>query len=108
MSDILVLVLRWLRSPLITLISVYAISIFGPVLMPGTDPSGQPLRLSVFDAFYVMTCTATTIGFGEVSYQRFERSVARMTDRFYVVCGYGQSGRRLVAALDRIGSGTVS
>ncbi len=150
MSDILVLVLRRLRAPLITLISVYAISIFGLVLMPGTDPSGEPWRLSVFDAFYVMTYTATTIGFGEVPYpfsyaqrlwmtvsiylsvvgwaytlgsvfaltrhaafklalqrHRFERGVARMTDRFYVVCGYGQSGRRLVAALDRIGYGTV-
>ena len=150
MSDILVLVLRRLRAPLITLIAVYAIAIFGLVLMPGTDPSGQPWRLSVFDAFYVMTYTATTIGFGEVPYpfsyaqrlwmtlsiylsvvgwaytlgsvfaltrhpafklalrhHRFERSVARMTERFYVVCGYGQSGRRLVAALDRIGYATV-
>ena len=150
MSDILVLVFRRLRAPLITLISVYAISMFGLVLMPGTDPSGQPWRLSVFDAFYVMSYTATTIGFGEVPYPfsyaqrlwmtlsiylsvvgwaytlgsvfaltrhlafkqalqryRFERGVARMTDRFYVVCGYGQSGRRLVAALDRIGYGTV-
>jgi len=150
MSDILVLVLRRLRAPLITLISVYAISMFGLVLMPGTDPSGQPWRLSLFDAFYIMTYTATTIGFGEVPYpfsyaqrlwmtlsiylsvvgwaytlgsvfaltrhpafklalqrHRFERGVARMTDRFYVVCGYGQSGRRLVAALDRIGYGTV-
>ncbi len=150
MSDILVLVLRRLRAPLITLIAVYAISIFGLVLMPGTDPSGQPWKLSVFDAFYVMTYTATTIGFGEVPYpfsyaqrlwmtlsiylsvvgwaytlgsvfalarhpafklalqkHRFERSVARMTDRFYIVCGYGQSGRRLVAALDRIGYSTV-
>ena len=53
MSDILVLVLRRLRAPLITLIAVYAIAIFGLVLMPGTDPSGQPWRLSVFDAFYV-------------------------------------------------------
>lgn len=150
MSDILVLVMRRLRAPLITLISVYAISIFGLVLMPGTDPSGQPWQLSVFDAFYVMTYTATTIGFGEVPYpfsyaqrlwmtlsiylsvvgwaytlgsvfalarhpafklalqrHRFERSVARMSDRFYIVCGYGQSGRRLVAALDRIGYSTV-
>ena len=66
MSDILVLILRRLRAPLITLIAVYAISIFGLVLMPGTDPAGQPWRLSVFDAFYVMSYTATTIGFGEV------------------------------------------
>lgn len=30
-----------------------------------------------------------------------------MTDPFFVVCGYGQSGRRLVAALDEIGYATV-
>lgn len=150
MSDILVLILRRLRAPLTTLIAIYAVSIFGLVLMPGTDPSGQPWKLSVFDAFYVMSYTATTIGFGEVPYpfsyaqrlwmtasiygsvigwaytlgsifalaghpafrqtlarRRFERQVARLTDRFYVVCGYGQSGRRLVAALDRIGYATV-
>ncbi len=150
MSDILVLILRRLRAPLITLIAVYAVSIFGLVLMPGTDPAGQPWRLSVFDAFYIMSYTATTIGFGEVPHPfsyaqrlwltvsiylsvigwayalgsifaltrhpafhvaleryRFERRVDRMTDRFYVVCGYGQSGRRLAAALDRIGYGTV-
>ncbi len=37
MSDILTLTLRRLRAPLITLISVYAIAIFGLVLMPGVD-----------------------------------------------------------------------
>ncbi len=150
MSDILTMILRRLRAPLITLISVYAISIFGLVLMPGTDPQGNPWRLSLFDAFYVMSYTATTIGFGEVPYPfsypqrlwmtlsiylsvigwaytlgsifaltrhpafrialgryRFEARVRRMTDPFYIVCGCGQSGRRLVAALDEIGYGTV-
>ena len=38
---------------------------------------------------------------------RFEARVRRMTDPFFVVCGYGQSGRKLVAALDEIGFGTV-
>jgi voltage-gated potassium channel len=150
MSDVLVLILRRLRAPLTTLVAVYAVSIFGLVLMSGTDPDGQPWRLSVFDAFYVMSYTATTIGFGELPYPfsyarrlwlvvsiylavigwaytigsifaltrlpafrdaldryRFERRVERMTDRFYVVCGYGQSGRRLASALDRIGYGAV-
>lgn len=150
MSDILVLLLRRMRAPLITLIAVYAISIFGLVLMPGTDPQGQPWRMSLFDAFYVMSYTATTIGFGEVPYpfsyaqrlwltvsiylsvigwaytlgsifalsqhpafrqamarQRFEARVRRLTDRFFVVCGYGQSGQRLCEAFDRIGFATV-
>ena len=38
---------------------------------------------------------------------RFEAGVRRLIDRFFVVCGYGQSGRRLVAALDGIGFATV-
>ena len=37
----------------------------------------------------------------------FEARVRRMTDPFFIVCGYGQSGRRLVAALDEIGFATV-
>src|SRR5512147_776314 len=68
MTDILVLLLRRLRAPIVTLIAVYAIAIFGLVLMPGTDPDGNPWHLTVFDAFYIMSYTATTIGFGEVPY----------------------------------------
>ncbi|MBI3155957.1 MAG: NAD-binding protein [Burkholderiales bacterium] len=150
MNDILILILRRLRMPIVTLVAVYAIAIFGLVLMPGTDPDGKPWHMSVFDAFYVMSYTATTIGFGEVPYpysyaqrlwmtvsiyltvigwaytlgsvfalarhpafrialgrHRFQARVRRMTDPFFVVCGYGQSGRRLVTALDEIGFGTV-
>ena len=150
MSDILVLILRRLRAPLVTLIVLYTISVFGLTLMPGVDPEGRPWRMSLFDAFYVMSYTATTIGFGEIPYpfsyaqrlwmtlsiyltvigwayalgsifaltrntafrqaierHRFEARVRRMTDPFFIVCGYGQSGRRLVAALDEIGFGTV-
>lgn len=150
MSDILTLTLRRLRAPIIALISVYAISIGGLVAMPGNDPLGNPWQMSVFDAFYVMTYTATTIGFGEVPFPfsyaqrfwmtvsiylsvigwaytlgsvfalsqhpafriamgryRFESRVGRMTDPFYIICGYGQSGRRLAAAFDHIGYCTV-
>jgi voltage-gated potassium channel len=59
-------VLRRLRAPLITLILVFSISVFGLTLIPGQDASGQPTRMSAFDAFYFMSYTATTIGFGEL------------------------------------------
>lgn len=36
--------------------------------MPGVDNQGQPWRLSIFEAFYLISYTATTIGFGEIPY----------------------------------------
>ena len=150
MTDVQLMVLRRLRMPLIVLILAYAVSVFGLSLMPGVDPDGNPWRMSLFDAFYVMSYTATTIGFGEVPYpfsyaqrmwmtvsiyvsvigwayalgsifalvrypafrqalarSRFESGVRRLVDRFYVICGYGQSGRRLAATLDRLGFASV-
>lgn len=68
MSDILFLILRRLRAPLITLIIVYAISVGGLALIPGVDGDGVRRPLSIFHAFYVMSYTATTIGFGEIPY----------------------------------------
>ena len=68
MGDVLYLILRRLRAPLITLIVVYGISVVGLTLAPGVDPQGQPWRMGFFHAFYVMSYTATTIGFGEIPY----------------------------------------
>ena len=61
-------VLRRMRAPLITLIVIFFVSVLGLSLIPGTDAQGQPVRLSLFDAFYVMSYTATTIGFGEIPF----------------------------------------
>jgi Trk K+ transport system NAD-binding subunit len=68
MGDVLFLVLRRLRAPLITLIVVYAVSIAGMVAIPGMDTEGRPWRMGFFHALYVMSYTATTIGFGEIPY----------------------------------------
>ena len=68
MSDVLFQILRRLRAPLITLIVVYAISVGGLALIPGVDGDGKPHPMSIFHAFYVMSYTATTIGFGELPY----------------------------------------
>ncbi|MBE9608626.1 potassium channel family protein [Chitinilyticum piscinae] len=65
MYNIFFLALRRLRVPLITLILIYAVSMFGLVLMPA--PPGQP-ALDFFHAFYFVSYTATTIGFGEIPY----------------------------------------
>ena len=146
MNDILLLILRRMRAPLIMLILVYAISVFGLALMPGGLPDGTPARLSIFHSFYIVSYTATTIGFGEIPYpfsdaQRlwmivtiylsvvgwtytlgsifrltsdttFRAAVARnmfawrvrtIGQKFYILCGYGQSAKQLAAALDAMG-----
>ncbi|MCL2645083.1 MAG: NAD-binding protein, partial [Betaproteobacteria bacterium] len=99
-----------------------------------------------FRAFYFISYTATTIGFGEIPYAfsdqqrlwvlfciymsvigwaytlgtvfalladrslqqaiaqvRFRRMVLRMSEPFYLVCGYGETGRLICQALDRRG-----
>ena len=62
------LVLRRMRVPLITLILIFAVSVLGLSLITGFDDAGRPYRMSIFDSFYVMSYTATTIGFGELPY----------------------------------------
>jgi voltage-gated potassium channel len=63
------LVLRRMRAPLIVLIVIFAVSVFVLTLIPGRTPDGQPWRMSVFDAFYFMSYTASTIGFGELPHE---------------------------------------
>ena len=60
------LVLRRMRVPLVVLIAIFAVSVLGLSLMPGQDGEGRPHRMGVFDSFYFMSYTATTIGFGEL------------------------------------------
>ncbi len=66
--DALFLILRRMRAPLLILVGVYVISILGFTLAPGRDPDGNVYYMSVFDAFYFLSYTATTIGFGELPY----------------------------------------
>jgi voltage-gated potassium channel len=64
----ILLVLRRMRAPLIVVIVIFAISVLGLTLVPGEDAQGRPDRLGIFEAFYFMSYTATTIGFGEIPY----------------------------------------
>jgi voltage-gated potassium channel len=65
-SSTIFLVMRRMRAPLITLIVIFSVSVVGLTLIPGIGPNGQPARLSLFESFYFMSYTATTIGFGEL------------------------------------------
>ena len=62
------LVLRRMRTPLIILILIFAVTVLGLVLIPGQDAGGHAYRMTFFDAFYFMSYTASTIGFGELPY----------------------------------------
>ncbi len=140
------LVLRRLRTPLIVLIVIFAVSVLGLTLVPGPpDPNGggSGPRMSFFHAAYFISYTATTIGFGEIPYafseqqrlwtllciylsvigwaytlgtvfamlqdktflnaiavQRFSRQVRHLREPFFLVCGYGETGRLICHALD--------
>lgn len=142
MPEVIFLLFRRMRAPLVTLILAYAVAILGLVLIPGETPDGKPWRMDFFHAFYVVTYTAPTIGFGEIPHpftgaqrlwvmlaiyglvfawlyaigtllailqdpafrrvvdlSRFRRSVQRLAEPFYIVCGYGENGSLLVRAL---------
>ena len=56
-----------MRAPLIVLIVFYAVAVLGLTLVPGVNDDGSPAPpLSFFHAFYFISYTATTIGFGEM------------------------------------------
>jgi Trk K+ transport system NAD-binding subunit len=65
-SSTIFLIMRRMRAPLITLIVIFSVSVVGLTLIPGVDAAGRPARISLFESFYFMSYTATTIGFGEL------------------------------------------
>lgn len=66
MSSIFFIALRRLRAPLIYIIMVFALATAGLTLIPGVDSEGRPWHLTLFQAFYFVSYTASTIGFGEI------------------------------------------
>ena len=65
-SSAIFVVMRRMRAPLITLIVIFSISVVGLTLIPGVDDEGRPAYIGLFDSFYFVSYTATTIGFGEL------------------------------------------
>lgn len=67
MNNVTYLFLRRMRLPLVLVILLYTISVFGLAIVPGVDDAGHPTEgMGLFNAFYVISYTATTIGFGEL------------------------------------------
>lgn len=69
LSRVIFIVMREMRAPMMTLIAVYSLSIFVMVFIPGPENDGETQYLSIFHAFYFMTYTATTTGFGEIPFE---------------------------------------
>lgn len=150
MSSVFFIALRRLRAPLVLIILIYTISIVGLTLAPGVDGEGRSTYLTIFQAFYFVSYTATTIGFGEIPYAfsdvqrlwvsviiyasvvgwtfligsliglsqdkgfglalrtaRFRRTVQRISEPFYLICGMGETGLTIVRSLDRLGLQSV-
>lgn len=68
MHNIVFLIFRRMRRPLITLLVIYAISVLGLVLIPGMDDQGNVWHMDFFHAVYFVSFMSTTIGFGEIPY----------------------------------------
>jgi len=143
-QSVFLMIIRRLRAPLILLIIIISVSVLGLTLAPGPVIDGQQQYMSFFRAFYFISYTATTIGFGEIPYtfsdqqrlwvlfciymsvigwaytlgtvfalladrhlqqaiamMRFRRMVLYMSDPFYLVCGYGETGRLICHEFDR-------
>ncbi len=149
-SSTIFMIMRRMRTPLIILIGVFFISVIGLSLIPGVDPDGRPANISLFNAFYFMSYTATTIGFGELphpftagqrlwvtfsiylsvigwayaigslltllqdrafrqalAFRGFTRKVARMSEPFWILAGYGRAGELLAKDFDALGQQVV-
>ena len=83
MNSILFMILRRLRRPLILIIVSFAVVTIGLTLVPGVDDQGNVWHMSIFQAFYVISYTATTIGFGEVPYPYSQAQRLWMTFSIY-------------------------
>ena len=83
MNSSLLLTLRRLRAPIILLVVIFAVGMAGLVLIPGVDENGRPWRMTLFQAFYFTSYTASTIGFGEIPHAFTDRQRLWVTAIIY-------------------------
>ena len=101
MNSAFFLILRRMRAPIIVLIVIYGIAVIGLTLVPGVGAEGQPAPpLSFFHAFYFISYTATTIGFGEIPNAFSDAQRLWVTVCIYLtVVGWSYSVVTLIALL---------
>ena len=99
-TSAILLILRRMRAPLILLIVIYAVSVLGLTLIPGVDANGKPWQMGFFHAFYFISYTATTIGFGEIPYAFTDAQRMWVTASIYLsVIGWAYAIGTLLALL---------
>lgn len=67
-NNSLFIILQKMRKPFLVILITYTISMIGFLIIEGVDSNGNPYHMTIFDAFYFISYTATTIGFGELPY----------------------------------------
>ncbi|CAJ1511221.1 potassium channel family protein [[Mycobacterium] burgundiense] len=67
-TDAVFVLLRRMRAPFIFVIVTFSFNVAGVMLMPGPEVDGKPQYLTLFDSFYQMAITLTTVGYSEVPY----------------------------------------
>ena len=103
-SATIFVIMRRMRAPLIVLIVIFAISTLGLTLIPGQDAEGRPWRMGFFDAFYVMSFTASTIGFGEIPYPfTYDQRMWLTISIYLTVVGWAYAIGSLLALLQESG-----
>ena len=94
------LILQKMRAPFLVIIFTYTVSIIGLLLIDGVDNEGKPYQLSIFDAFYFISYTATTIGFGETPFTfTYPQRIWVSMSIFFTVTGWFYSIGTLIALL---------
>lgn len=89
-----------MRAPFLVIIITYTISIIGLLLIDGMDSAGNPYQLTIFDAFYFISYTATTIGFGETPFTfTYPQRIWVSMSIFFTVTGWFYSLGTLIALL---------
>jgi len=89
-----------MRTPFLVIIFTYTLSIIGLLLIDGVDNEGNVYHLTIFDAFYFISYTATTIGFGETPFVfTYPQRIWVSMSIFFTVTGWFYSVGTLIALL---------
>ena len=99
-SSSLWLILQRMRTPFLVIIVTYTVSIIGLLIIDGMDNDGNVYKLTIFDAFYFISYTATTIGFGETPFAfTYPQRIWVSMSVFFTVTGWFYSLGSLIALL---------